>query len=87
MDSSTLTLLTGSFLNERVSSYFLILPCFIEIPVFKANSVDSSHRPQLRRLILVYTVCQCPFYWTQGINALNEQALSTTVDLGIAYLE
>ena len=28
-----------------------------------------------RRLIWVYTVCQCPFYGTLGINGLNEGTL------------
>ena len=30
---------------ERVSGLFLLLPSFIEIRVFNANSVDPDHRP------------------------------------------
>ena len=35
---------------------------FVEMSELNENSVD----PDLRRLILVYTVCQCPFYGTLG---------------------
>ena len=42
MDSSTLTLWTGPFPTEGVSGQFLLLPCFMKIPVFNANSVDSD---------------------------------------------
>ena len=44
---------------RRGSGQILLLPCFIEIPVF------------LRRLIWVYTVCHCPFYGTLGLNGLR----------------
>ena len=33
MESSTLTLWTGPFPTERVSGYFLLLPCLIEISI------------------------------------------------------
>ena len=42
MDSSTLTHWTGPFPTEGVSGQFLLLPCFMKIPVFNANSVDSD---------------------------------------------
>ena len=29
-----------------MSGYFLIIPCFIEIPVFDANSVDPDQTPR-----------------------------------------
>ena len=35
---------------------------FVEMSELNENSVD----PDLRRLILVYIVCQCPFYGTLG---------------------
>ena len=35
-----LKFLDWSISNRKVSSYFLFLPCFIEIPVFNENSVD-----------------------------------------------
>ena len=31
--------------NSRVSGQILLLLCFIEIPVFNANSVDPGHTP------------------------------------------
>ena len=43
--SFTLTLWTSPFPMERVSDYFLLLPCFIMIPLFNANRVDSDQRP------------------------------------------
>ena len=36
------TLLPQFFGSNRVSGKFLLLPCFIEIPVFNANGVDSD---------------------------------------------
>ena len=30
---------------QRVSGYFLLLPCFIEIPVLNLNSVDPGQTP------------------------------------------
>ena len=45
MDSSIASLLTGPFPKEGVSGSFLLLPCFIEIPVFNANSVDPDQTP------------------------------------------
>ena len=45
MDSSILTLRTGLLLVERASGYFSLLPCFIEIPLFNVNSVDSDQTP------------------------------------------
>ena len=68
MDSSTLTFWTGQFPKEWVSGWILLLPCFIEIPVSIAKNVDPDQTP---RLNWVYTVCQCPFYGTLGINGLS----------------
>ena len=45
MYSSTFILQTGPFPVERVSGNFLVLPCFIEIHVFNANSVDPDQTP------------------------------------------
>ena len=58
MDSATSTIWT-----EELSDWLLLY--FIEIPVFNANSVDPD-----QTLHWVYTVCQCPFYGTLGINGL-----------------
>ena len=33
-------------LQEGTSGSFLVLPCFIEIPVFKANNVDPDQIPR-----------------------------------------
>ena len=54
--------------NRSGSGKFLLLPCFIEIPVFYVNSVDPD---QTLHLIWVYTVCQCPFNGTLGLNGLR----------------
>ena len=46
MDSSTSSLWTGSFPIEGVSGSFILLLCFIEIPVVNANRVapDQTQR-------------------------------------------
>ena len=62
---------SGTFPIERVSSKFLLLQCFIEIPVFNANSVDPDQTLHSVGLIWVYTICQCPFYRMLGINGLT----------------
>ena len=46
MDSSTITFWTGPFQIERVSCWFLFMPCFIEIPVFNANNIKPDQTPQ-----------------------------------------
>ena len=48
-----------------------MLPFSIEIPAFNTNSLDPDQMPRLRRLIWVYTVCQCPFDGTLGKNGLR----------------
>ena len=59
VDSSTSTLWTGLFpIEECLVSFFIITE-------FYRNSC-----PQ-RRLIRVYTVCQCLFYGTPGLNGIN----------------
>ena len=40
MEFSTFSIRTGPFPVQGVSGFFLIIPCFIEIPVVNANSVD-----------------------------------------------
>ena len=42
MDTSTISLWTGLFPIEGLSCWFLLLLCFIEIPIFNANSVDPD---------------------------------------------
>ena len=44
MDSSTTTLLDLSISNSRVSGQFLLLLCFIEIPVINMNSLDPDQK-------------------------------------------
>ena len=60
---------TSPFPVKGASGKCLLLPCFTEIPVLNANSVDSV----LRRLIWVCTVCQCLFYGTPGLNGLSSR--------------
>ena len=46
VDSATSTLCTVYFPTEGVSGWFLLLSCFIEIPVLNANSVDPDQTPR-----------------------------------------
>ena len=75
MDSSALTLWTGTFLTERFSGLTLLLLCLIEIPVFHANSETLIRRRDLRRLVMIYTFCQCLYYGTLGIDGLNVKCM------------
>ena len=52
------------------SCEFLLLPCFIEIPVVNANSADPDQRLHPAASELGLHVCQCPFLGTVGINVL-----------------
>ena len=45
LDSSTLTLWTGSFQIEGMCGLFLSLPWFIKVHVLNANSVDPYQTP------------------------------------------
>ena len=45
MDSPTLTVWTGPFPVEGIFGLFSFLPCFIEILVFNAKSVDHDQMP------------------------------------------
>ena len=67
MESSTLTLWTGSFPVKGVSGYFLFFPCFNKSPLLNANNVDPDQTPRSAASDLV---CRCPFYGTLGINEL-----------------
>ena len=71
MASSTLTIWTGPFPNSQVSGQLLLLPCFIEITVLNANSVDPDQTPRSTASDLGLHCCQCPFYGTLGLNGLN----------------
>ena len=46
MDSSTSTLWTNLFSIKGVSSQFVLLQCFIDIPELNANSVDPDQTPR-----------------------------------------
>ena len=56
--------------TEKVSDYFLLLPCFIEIHVFNDNSIDPDQisRSAVSDLCLFANVSF--FYWTLGLNGL-----------------
>ena len=43
VDSSTLTFWNDSFPTEGVCGFFLVLPCFIEIPVFNSEYTTIRH--------------------------------------------
>ena len=44
--------------------------CFVGMSKCNANSVDRDQTPHCAASDLVFTVCQCPFYGTLGINGL-----------------
>ena len=41
-----MTLLTGPFLTYRVAGYISLILCFVESPLFNANSVDPDQTPR-----------------------------------------
>ena len=49
--------------TTAVCGYILLLPRFIEIPVFNAKSVGPDQMPHL--------VCQCSFYGALGMNVFT----------------
>ena len=53
---------------ERVSDYFLLLPCFVVIPLFNANRVDSDQTRHSVASDLDLHYLPIPFYRTLGIN-------------------
>ena len=57
MKSSTFTIRTGPFPMQRVSGYFLTIPCFIEIPVFNANSIDPDQMPDMGLHFFANVLC------------------------------
>ena len=73
--SSTFTIRTGPFPMSRMSEYLLIIPCFVEMPVFNANSVDPDQTPRLWRLICVYTVLPMSFLWHTRLKWVKIQIL------------
>ena len=46
MDSSTSTLWAGPFPIQKVSGWFLLLPCFVGISEINATSVGPDQTPQ-----------------------------------------
>ena len=55
------TSLDWSISNSRVSGYFLLSLCFVEIPVVNANSADTDQMWHLISIYRLYTACQLPF--------------------------
>ena len=47
VDSSTTNSLDQSISNSRLFGQFLLLLCFLEIPVYNANSVDPDQMPHV----------------------------------------
>ena len=60
--------LDSSISNSMVSGYFLLLPCFIEICVFNANSVDPNKTASLHM----------PFCQKHGVQ--NFRTFTVTMD-------
>ena len=52
---------------KGASNWFLLLPCFIEIPVFHANSIDPDQTPPSTQF------AKCPFYGTLALNGLTHR--------------
>ena len=60
--------LDRSISNRRGVWLFLLLPCFIETPLFNANSIDPDQTPRSVASDLELHGLQIPFYGTLGIN-------------------
>ena len=73
MDSSPFTLRSGPFPIKGMS-VFLLLPCFIEVPVFNASSLNPDQTPRsaasdlslhclpLSRCVMVHCEFNGPYY-------------------------
>ena len=71
VEFSTFTLnIAGPFPIQGVSGYILLIPCFIECPLFNANREDPDQTPRSAASDLGLH-CQCPFYGTLGLNGLT----------------
>ena len=60
--------LDRSISNRRSVWLFLLLPCFIETPLFNANSRDPDQTPRSAASDLELHGLQIPFYGMLGIN-------------------
>ena len=61
--------------NQRVS-LFLLLPCFIEIPPFNANSVDPDQMQHYAASDLGLSLfANVPFYGPPGKNGLRKYSV------------
>ena len=69
-----LNLLDRCISSGRDVLFVYIITIFIEIAVFNANNVDLDQTRQnaLSGQNRVWTVCQCPFNGTLGVNVLKE---------------
>ena len=66
------TLWTGPFPAKGVSAYFSSQPCFKDIPVFNANSVDPNQAPRSAASYLDLHFLPVPFMGRYlSINRLN----------------
>ena len=67
---------SGLFYHNTLDrSISKIRDVWLQISELNANSED----PVLQCLIWVYTVCQCPFYGTLGLNGLRKQTLQSHI--------
>ena len=79
MDPSISNVRTG----RGVWLVFFIITIFTEITLFNANSID----PGSDGAFWVYTVCQCLFYGTLGINCRSRNSkLSIEILLGFFFV-
>ena len=65
--------------EQTLNNSIVIVAFIIDTFCILLQSVQTLIRRRvLRRLIWVYTVCQCPFYGTLGINELIKHSVAHT---------
>ena len=61
--------------KKRGICVFLLLPCFIEIPLFYANSVDPDQTPHSAASDLDLHCLQMSLLWDAGLKWVNSSPL------------
>ena len=60
-----------SISNIRVSGYILLLPCFIEVPVFNSNKVDPDQTPRSVASDMGLRCLPMSFLWDARLKWVN----------------
>ena len=63
--------LTGPFPIKKVFSYFLLLLCFIEMPVFNVNSVETDQIPRSAASDLDLRCLPMSLLWDIGLKRVK----------------